>query len=47
VLRLTGEVQPALLSAARYPALAAHAGACEALPVFAEIAQPLKPPSGE
>ena len=31
-------------TAARYPALAAHGAACEALPVFQEIAQPLAPP---
>jgi len=30
----------------RYPALAAHAAACEALPVFREIAQQLIPPGG-
>ena len=47
VLRFTGEAHPALLSAARYPALTAHAGACEALPAFVEIVQPLVPPSGE
>jgi glutathione S-transferase len=47
VLRFTREAHPALFSAARYPALTAHADACEALPAFAEIVQPLKPPSGE
>jgi glutathione S-transferase len=46
VLRLTGEAHPGLLDAARYPALTAHAAACEALPVFQEIVQPLAPPSG-
>jgi hypothetical protein len=30
-----------------HPALTAHAARCEALPVFAEIAQPLMPPSGD
>jgi glutathione S-transferase len=45
-LRFTGEAHPALLDAARYPALTAHAGACEALPPFKEIVQPLSPPSG-
>ena len=45
VLRFAGEAHPALFPAARYPALAAHCAACEALPVFAEIAQPLAPPS--
>jgi glutathione S-transferase len=46
VLRFTGEAHPALFSAARYPALSAHAAACEALPPFREIVQPLSPPSG-
>jgi glutathione S-transferase len=47
VLRFTREAHPALFDRARYPALTAHADACEALPAFAEIVQPLKPPSGE
>jgi glutathione S-transferase len=47
VLRFTGEAHPALLDAARYPALTKHAARCEALPVFTEIVQPLKPPSGD
>ena len=47
VLRFTGEAHPALLSAARYPALSAHAARCEALPPFQEIVQPLSPPSGD
>ena len=46
VLRFTGEAHPALLSAARYPALTAHAARCEALPPFQEIVQPLAPPKG-
>jgi glutathione S-transferase len=46
VLRFTGEAHPALFSAARCPALSAHAVACEALPPFWEIVQPLSPPSG-
>jgi glutathione S-transferase len=46
VLRFTGEAHPQLFDAARHPALAAHASACEALPAFKEIAQPLLPPSG-
>jgi glutathione S-transferase len=46
VLRFTGEAHPALLDAARHPALTAHAARCEALPVFQEIAQPLAPPRG-
>jgi glutathione S-transferase len=41
VLRFTGEAHPD-----RYPALKAHAAACEALPPFQEIVQPLAPPSG-
>src|SRR6202790_2989465 len=46
VLRFTGEAHAALLNAARYPALSAHAARCEALPPFPEIVQPLAPPSG-
>jgi glutathione S-transferase len=46
VLRFTGEAHPALFNAARYPALSAHAAACEALPPFREIVQPLSPPRG-
>jgi glutathione S-transferase len=46
VLRFTGEAHPALLDAARHPALTAHAARCEALPPFAEIMQPLAPPGG-
>jgi len=46
VLRFAGEAHPALFPAARYPALAAHCAACEALPAFQEMAQPLAPPSG-
>ena len=47
VLRFTSEAHPALFDAARYPALAAHSAACEALPVFCEIAQKLVPPGGD
>jgi len=47
VLRFTGEAHPGLFSAARYPALSAHAARCEALPPFREIVQPLAPPSGD
>jgi glutathione S-transferase len=47
VLRFAGEAHPALFPAARYPALAAHCAACEALLPFREIAQPLAPPSGD
>jgi glutathione S-transferase len=46
VLRFTREAHPALFSAARYPALSAHAARCEALPPFPEIVQPLAPPGG-
>jgi glutathione S-transferase len=46
VLRLTGEAHPELIDA-RYPALKAHSAACEALPPFQEIVQPLAPPSGD
>jgi glutathione S-transferase len=45
VLRFTGEAHPALFDA-RYPALKAHSAACEALPPFQEIVQPLAPPKG-
>ena len=45
-LRFTGEAHPALFDAARYPALSARAVACEVLPAFREIVQPLAPPSG-
>jgi glutathione S-transferase len=47
VLRFTSEAHPHLFNAARYPALAAHAAYCEALPPFQEIVQPLAPPSGD
>jgi glutathione S-transferase len=46
-LRFTGEAHPALFGCGRYPALAAHAARCEALPPFQEIVQPLAPPSGD
>jgi len=42
-LGFVGEAHPALFDA-RYPALQAHAGRCEALPPFKEIVQPLAPP---
>jgi glutathione S-transferase len=45
VLRFTGEAHPTLFDA-RYPALKAHSDACEALPPFKEIVQPLAPPKG-
>ncbi len=46
VLRFIGEAHSELFEAARYPALAAHAERCEALPAFREIVQPLVPPKG-
>lgn len=46
VLRFTMEAHPLLFDATRYPALSAHAARCEGLPAFAEIVQPLIPPSG-
>ncbi len=46
VLRFTSEAHPHLYNEARYPALAAHAARCEALPPFKEIVQPLAPPKG-
>lgn len=46
VLRLTGEAHPGLVDAKRYPALTAHAAACEAMAPFQEIVQPLAPPKG-
>jgi glutathione S-transferase len=47
VLRFTGEAHPRLFAAANYPALGAHGARCEALAAFAEIQQPLMPPSGD
>ena len=44
-LRFVGEAHVGLLDRQRYPALTAHAGRCEELPVFQEIAQPFAPPS--
>lgn len=46
VLRFTREAHSELYSPSRYPALSAHAAACEALPAFKEIVQPLAPPKG-
>jgi glutathione S-transferase len=46
VLRFTREAHPHLFDGSRYPALAAHAAKCEALPAFREIVQPLSPPKG-
>ena len=47
VLRFTREAHPQLFDALRYPALAAHADRCEALPPFKDIVQPLSPPSAD
>src|SRR5690242_21226297 len=44
VLRFASEAHPQLFDAGRYPALAAHAAHCEALPPFRDIVQPLAPP---
>lgn len=44
-LRFVREVHPDAFSEQQHPALTAHATRCEALPVFAEIAQPFNPPS--
>ena len=43
-LRFTREAHPQLFDEARYPALAAHASRCEAMPAFQEILQVLAPP---
>jgi glutathione S-transferase len=44
VLRFLGDAHPGLFDENRWPALAAHAAACEVLPVFQAIAQPFLPP---
>lgn len=44
-LRHVGDSHPDLYSLADYPALAAHAGRLEALPVFQEISQPFVAPA--
>ncbi|MEN3348247.1 MAG: hypothetical protein V7632_1882 [Bradyrhizobium sp.] len=46
VVRFTREAHPLLFETSRYPALSAHADACEALVPFQEIVQPLSPPKG-
>ncbi len=43
-LHFTREAHPPILSATRWPTLAAHADRCEALPVFQKIVQPFIPP---
>jgi glutathione S-transferase len=40
-LRFTAEAHPGLFDSARWPALAAHAKRCEALPAFQAIRQPI------
>jgi glutathione S-transferase len=45
-LRFAGEAHPGLVELTPFPALAAHAAHCEALPVFQEISQPFAPPNG-
>jgi glutathione S-transferase len=40
VLRFLSEAHPEVFDGARWPALAAHAAACEALPDFAAVVQP-------
>ncbi len=44
VIRFTREAHPAVFDVRRWPALAAHAERCEALPPFQEIAQPFSAP---
>ena len=44
VIRFTREAHPGVFDARRWPALAAHAEQCEALPPFQEIAQPFSAP---
>ena len=45
VLRFVDEAHPGLISMKDFPALSAHAGRLEAMPVFQEIIQPFIPPS--
>ena len=47
-LRFLSEAHPQVFDAARWPALAAHADACEALAVFQAVTQPflMNPPGG-
>ena len=46
VIRFTREAHAGVFDARRWPALAAHAEKCEALPPFQEITQPFSAPSG-
>ena len=43
-LRFVGDAHPGTIAMAGYPALAAHAARCEALPVFKSVSQPFIPP---
>lgn len=45
VLRFIGEVHRDHIDMKPYPALAAHAARCEALPAFQQISQPFQPPA--
>lgn len=45
VMRFISEAHAGVFTLADWPALAAHAARCEALPVFAEIQQPFIPPA--
>jgi glutathione S-transferase len=44
VLRFTRDAHPGLFDESLWPALAAHAAACEAMPVFKDIARSFSPP---
>jgi glutathione S-transferase len=43
-MRFLAEAHPAILALGRWPALAAHAERCEALPAFRAVVQPFDPP---
>ncbi|MBS0644217.1 MAG: glutathione S-transferase family protein [Proteobacteria bacterium] len=43
-LRFLSEAHPDIHAIGRWPALAAHAGRCEALPAFSAVVQPFDPP---
>ena len=45
MLRFVAEAHPGLMPMAGYPALAAHAARCEALPAFQAIQQAFIPPA--
>jgi glutathione S-transferase len=47
VIRFTREAHPGVFDVRRWPALAAQAERCEALPPFQEIAQPFSAPATE